>query len=129
MVLPLTPRSATVLHHLFAAAAQFRQIELSLRLAQLAIAPLLDAFGQIARDFCFKTAQKQRPQFGREAAAGNALLVFGVLAARLVLFAELLLCPKVARLNEINDAPQIEQAILQRRAGQRQTLIRLQLFD
>ena len=81
-------------HHLLAAAAQFGQVELPLGLAQLAIAPLLDAVGQVARDFALEAAQQQRAQFGREAAAGDALFVAGVFAARLVFFAELLLaCP------------------------------------
>ena len=39
----------------------------------------------------FEAAQQQRAQFGREAAAGDALFVAGVFAARFVFFAEFLL--------------------------------------
>jgi hypothetical protein len=48
MVLPLTAFGHRV-HDLFAAAAQFGQVKFPLRLAQFAIAPLLDAVRQIAR--------------------------------------------------------------------------------
>ena len=53
---------------------------------------------------------------------------FGVLAARLVGLGEMLLVAEVAGLDEIHDAPQIEQAVLQRRAGERQAVLGLQLL-
>ena len=53
MVLPLIAAFGHRVHDLLAAAAQFGQVKLALRLAQFAIAPLLDAVGQIARHFAF----------------------------------------------------------------------------
>ena len=53
----------------------------------------------------------------------------GILAARLVGLGKLLLVAEVTGLNEIGDAPQIEQAVLQRRAGERQAMIGLHLLD
>ena len=52
-----------------------------------------------------------------------------VLAARLVGFEELFLVAQVAGLDEIHDAPQIEQPVFQRRAGQRQPVFGFQLLD
>ena len=117
------------LHHLLAAAAQFGQVELALLVAQLAVAALLDAVGQILGHVLLEPAQQQRAQLGREPPAGDALGRFGVLAARLVGLGELLLVAEVAGLDEIDDAPQVEQAVLQRRAGQRQAVLGLQLLD
>ena len=117
------------LHDLLAAAAQFGQVELALLVAQLAVAALLDAVGQILRDVLLQPAQQQRAQLGREPAPGDALGRFGILAARLVGLGEMLLVAEVAGLDEIHDAPQIEQAVLQRRAGERQAVLGLQLLD
>ena len=68
------------LHDLVAAAAQFGQIKFALFVAQLAIAALLDAVGQIFGDVLLEPAQKQRAQLGGEPAAGDALGGFGVFA-------------------------------------------------
>ena len=60
-------------HDLLAAAAQFGQVKLALFLAQLAIAPLFDPFGQIFGDMFFEAPQQQRPQFGGKPPASDAL--------------------------------------------------------
>ena len=36
---------------------------------------------------------------------------------------------QITRLNEIHDAPEVEQAVFQRRAGQREALVGAKLFD
>ena len=60
-------------HDLVAAAAQFGEVKFPLLVAERAIAPLLDAVGQILGDVLFQAAQQQRPQFGRKPAARDAL--------------------------------------------------------
>ena len=114
---------------LFAAAAQFGEVKFPLRFAQFAVAPLLDAVGQIVGHLAFEAAQHEGPQLGRKAAAGNALFVGGIFAAGLVFLAKFLLAAEVAGLNEVHDAPEVEQTVFQRRAGEGQMLIGLQLFD
>ena len=52
-----------------------------------------------------------------------------VAASRLVGFEKLFLVAEVAGLDEIHDAPQIEQPVFQRRAGERQAVLGLQLLD
>ena len=124
------PFSRDGLHDLLAAAAQFGQVKFALRFAQFAIAALLDAIGQILGDMFFQAAQQQRAQLGGKPAAGDALGGIGVLfAAGLVGFGEMFLGAEVAGLDEINDAPEIEQAIFQRRAGQGEALLGFQLLD
>ena len=86
------------LHDLVAAAAQFREIKFALLFAQFAIAALLDAVRQILRDVLLQAAQQERAQFGRKAAARDALGGFGVLhAARFVGFEEMFLRAEVSR--------------------------------
>ncbi len=79
---------------------------------------------------------KRRNMSGRSLAASrrraSALrrfhLLFVAFTTRLIGFMEMLLRAEVAGLDEIHDAPQIEQAVFQRSAGQRQPLIGLQLL-
>ena len=130
ILLLLRPLLGDGLHDLVAAAAQFGQIKFALLVAELAIAALLDAVGQILGDVLLQAAQQQRAQLGREPAAGDALGGFGVLAAaRLVGLEEMFLVAEVAGLDEIHDAPQIEQPVFQRRAGEREAVLGLQLLD
>ncbi len=58
----------------------------------------------------------------------DADLVSVAFAARLVCFVEMFLRAEITGLDEIHDAPQIEQAIFQRRAGEREALIGFQLL-
>ena len=60
---------------------------------------------------------------------GDALRAFGVFAARFVGFGEMFLVAEIAGLDEIHDAPQIEQPVFQRRAGEREPMFGLQLLD
>ena len=118
------------LHDLFAAAAQFGQIKFPLLFAQFAIAPLLDAVRQIFGDVLLQAAQHERTQLGGKAAARDALRDLGVFAAAARRSRVKCSCvAEITRLDEIHDAPQIEQPIFQRRAGQRQALLGLQLLD
>ena len=132
------------LHDLVAAAAQFGQVKFPLLVAERTIAPLLDAVGQILGDVFLQAAQQQRTQLGRKPFARDALGGFGFLAARrlfhrrgivghlrarFVGFDKLFLIAEVAGLDEIHDAPQIEQPVFQRRAGERQAVLGLELLD
>src|SRR4051794_13407527 len=83
-------------HDLLAAATQFSQIKFPLVIAQLAIAALFDAVGQVFRNVLFQPAQEQRTQSGGEPSSSNALSGFGVFAARLVGFSEMVLITKIA---------------------------------
>jgi hypothetical protein len=76
----------------------------------------------------FKAAQQQRAQFRGQTAARDALLGPGVFAARLVGFEKMFLVAEIAGLDEIHDAPQIEQPVFQRRAGERDFVFALQLL-
>ncbi len=129
------------LHHLIAAAAQFGQVEFALLVAERAVEPLLDAVGQILRDVFFQAAQQQRAQLRRKPFARDALDGLGFspprlfprrvshgLRTRLVSFRELLLVAEIAGLDKIHDAPQIQQPVFQRRAGERQLVLGLQLL-
>src|ERR1700722_5796129 len=69
---------------LFAAAAEFGEVEFALFVAELAIAALFDAVGQVLGDALLEAAEQKGPELGGEAAAGDALRVAGVLAAGLV---------------------------------------------
>src|SRR5687767_4850851 len=96
---------------LFAAPAEFGQVQLALVFAKFAVAALLDAVWQILRDLLLQASQHQRPQLRGKPAArnflhGNGALSFG--STRLVGFTKFLLGAEIGRLNEINDAPQIE---------------------
>ena len=81
ILLLLRPCSATACIDLVAAAAQFGQIKFPLLVAELAIAALLDAVGQILRDVLLQPAQQQRAQLGRKPPARDALGGLGVFAA------------------------------------------------
>ncbi len=112
------------------AAAQFGQIQFPLLVAERAIAALFDSVRQIFCDVFLQSAQQQRTQFRRQSSPRNSLFRFGIFAAlRFVSVEELLLITKIAGLDEIHDAPQIEQAIFERRAGQRDFIFALQLLD
>ena len=52
----------------------------------------------------------------------------GIFAARLVSLQKLFLIAEIAGLDEIHDAPQIEQAVFQRRAGERDFIFAFQLL-
>ena len=89
-------------------------------------------------------AQQERAQLGRKPLARDALDGLGLFAARqrfdrrgfignrrarFVGFDKLVLVAEVAGLDEIHDAPQIEQPVFQRRAGERQPVLGLDLLD
>ena len=96
----------------------------------MAIPALLDAVGQVFCNVLLEPAQKQGAQFCGKPAAGDALLHFGVFhSPRLVGLQEMRLVAEVTRRHKIHDAPQVQQAVLQRRAGERQTMIGFELFD
>ncbi len=128
-MLLLRPCSATACSIWLAAAAQFGEIQFALFVAERAVAAFLDAVGQIFGDVLFQAAQQQRTQLGGKPFARDALDGLGVFAAfRLVGFEEMFLVAEVAGLDEIHDAPQIEQPVFQRRAGERDFVLALQLL-
>src|SRR5205814_7422985 len=94
----------------------------------LAIASLLDTLRQVLGYMLFKASQQKRPQLCRKPLPGDALGRFCILTPRLVGFRELFLVPEIARLNEIRNAPEIQQAILERSAREGQSMFRFQLF-
>src|SRR5207237_10035073 len=116
---------------LFATAAQLCQIQFALRMAQFAIAPLLDAIGQVFGDLLLEPAEHERAQFSRKPPARDPLRgdITILLGARFVSITEMILAAEVSRLNEIGNAPKVEQPILQRRAGQSEALGSLHLLD
>src|SRR6185436_9816253 len=117
------------LHDLVAAPAEFSEVKFALLVVKLAVAPLFDAIGQISGDVFFQPPEHERAQPGGKTAAGDALGRLDIFAAaRFVYFEELLLFAQVIGLDEIDDAPKVEQSILQRRARQRQAVFGLQLF-
>ena len=74
-------------------------------------------------------AQQQRAQLGGKFAARDALGGLGIFAAlRLVGVEELFLIAEIIRLDEIHDAPQIQQPVFERRAGEGDFIFALQLF-
>jgi len=92
----------------------------------------------------FQAAQQQRTQPGRKPFARDALGGLGFFApdgrfhrsglvndrrARFVSFDKLFLIAEVAGLDEIHDAPQIQQPVFQRRAGERQAIFGFELLD
>ena len=103
-----------------AAALQFREVELALALGELAIDALLDAVGQILRDLLFQAAQHDRPHAAGEQRAR------GLRGAAIVLLEEFAAVGQVAGMDEFHDAPEIEQAVFQRRAGERELVLGLQ---
>ncbi len=142
ILLLFRPCSWHGLHDLVAAAAQFGEIKFPLLVAQRTIAALLDAIRQILGDVLFQAAQQQRAQLGRKPAARNTLGRLGLLATRFRrgngLFAaragfvrldKLLLVAEVTGLDEIHDAPQIEQPVFERRAGKREAMFGFELLD
>ena len=83
--------------------------------------------GKVLGDLALEAAQEEGTQLGRESAAGN-LERGGIGPSGFVLLEEVGLAAKVARLHEVHDAPQVEQAVLQGRAGEGQALVDVQLF-
>lgn len=79
----------------------------------------------------FEAAQQQGPEFGGQAAAGDALGDGGLLggAGDFIGLEEILLGTEVARLDEVDDAPEVEQAVFEGRAGEGQAVFGLELFD
>src|SRR5204863_1984904 len=69
-------------------------------------------------------------KFGGQPPAGDFLSPGGVFTtARFVGLIEVVLRTEITRLNEIHDAPEIEQPVFERRASQREALIRAKLLD
>ena len=116
------------LHHLLATATQLGQVKLALLVTEFAIAALFDAFRQVLRDIFLHAPQQQRPQFRREPSSRDALGRFGILATRLVSFRELFLIAEITGLDEISDAPEVQQSIFQGCARQRQPVLGLELL-
>ena len=117
------------LHDPLAAATQFGQVKFTLRFTEFAIAPLLDAVGQILRDLPFKPSQHERAKSRGQTAARDFLSPGRVFAAtRFVSLGEMVLRTEVTRLNEVHDTPKVEQTVFQRRAGQCEALVRAKLF-
>jgi hypothetical protein len=114
---------------LITAAAQFREVKFSLRVAQFAVAPFLDAFGEIFGDLSFEAAEHEGAQFGGEPAAGNFLGPSVVIPAGFVILAEVVLFAEIGRLDEINDAPEVEESVFERSASESETLSGAKLFD
>jgi hypothetical protein len=84
--------------------------------------------GKSRGHFLLEAAQEQRAQFGeRRRRAMRCSSPRFRRAARISrgTFAG----AQIARLDEIDDAPEVQQPVLQRRAGQGQMLVGLQLFD
>ena len=92
---------------------------------------LLDAVGQVLGNLRLEAAQQDGPQARAEAAAGDGAVGEGLLAVagRLVNFVKFLGAAKVAGLDEVHDAPQIEQAVFQWRAGEGHSVFAIELLD
>src|SRR6185436_13422346 len=74
-------------------------------------------------------AQQQRAELGGETAARDALGALSLRAAlRLVGLDEMLLIAEVAGLDEVHDAPQIQQPVFERRAGEGELVLALELL-
>ena len=97
--------------------------------AERAIEALLDAVGQILRDVFFQPAQQQRTQFRGKPFAGDALFRLRIFTARFIGFQKLFLVAEIAGLDKIHDAPQVQQPVFQRRAGERDAVLGLELLD
>ena len=104
-----------------AAALQLGEVEFALALGELAVDPLLDAVGQILRDLLLQAAQHDRPH-----AAGEQARARAASRAAIVLLEELAPVGQVAGMDEFHDAPEIEQPVFQRRAGERELVLGLQ---
>ena len=102
------------LHNLVPAAAQLGKIQFALLFAEFAVPALFDAFGKIFGHLLFKAAHHHGPQFGREAAAGDAGRHRVRGNRRLVRLQEVVLRTEVARLDEVHNAPQVQEPVLQR---------------
>ncbi len=100
-----------------AAALELGEVELPLLLCQLAVASFFDALRQIGGDLALHAPQEHRPQLGGQQRADVRRRV-GPVEAR----AELRPAAQIPGVHERHDAPQIEGAVLERRAGQRQPM-------
>ena len=98
-------------------------------LAQFAVAAFLNAVGQVLRHLALETAKHEGTDFRRQTASGDLLLPRCVFPARFVGFGEVRLRTEVTRLNKINDAPEVQEPVFQRRACQGKALVPAQLFD
>src|SRR6185436_11032935 len=103
----------------------------ALGFAELAVTPDLDAIGQILGDLALEAAQHERTQFRTQTPARDALGVEAFLAGglRLVGLGEMFLRAEIPWLDEVGDAPEIHEAVLERGSGESQALVGLELFD
>ena len=103
-----------------AAALQFGEIKFALALGEFAVEPLLDPVGQILRDLLFQAAQHDGPHPAGEKRARR------LRRAAVVLLEEFSALGQVAGMDEFHDAPEIEQPVFQRRAGERELVLGLE---
>src|ERR1043166_4819548 len=120
------------LRNLLAAAAELREIKFPLQIAEFAIAPSLDSVRQILSYRLLQTPRQERPQLRRQWAAREPLrgrdLFRIAFATRLIRFVKMFLRAEITGLDEIDNAPQVEEPVFQRRAGKREPLVGPQLL-
>ena len=87
---------------------------------EFTIEPFFDTVRQILRDLLFQAAQHDGPHPAGEKRAR------GLRGAAIVLLQELAAIGQVTGMDKFHDAPKIEQAIFERRAGQRELVIGLE---
>ena len=102
--------------------AHLGQVQLALQGLQVAIEALFDALGKVARDLALQAPHEHRPHARREQATHERWRIGALVATP-----ELLLGAEQAGVHERHDAPQVERAVLERRAGERQAMPRTQL--
>lgn len=117
------------LEDLLPAAAQFGQVKLSLFLAQFAIPAFFDAVGEILSDLALEAAEHERAEFGGKAPTGDFLGPGGILALGLVVLVKIGLGSQVSGLDEIDDAPEIEQSVFQGCSSEGEAVVSTELFD
>lgn len=120
---------ADALKNLFAAAAKFGEVKFPLIIAEFAIAAFFDPVGKILSNLAFQAAEHEGAKFCREPAPGDFLAPLGVLAFRFVILVKIGLRAEIAGVDEIDDAPKVEQPVFEGRSGEGEAVIGAQLFD
>ncbi len=95
-----------------AAALEFGEVEFPLAFGELAVEPLFDSVGQILRD-CFYRRRSMMGRMRLEMKRAGRLR-----GAAVVLLEKLAAIGQIAGVDKFHDAPEIEEAVLERRAGE-----------
>jgi hypothetical protein len=103
------------------AARELGEVELPLPFVSSQVAPLLDPRRQLRRHRALGASQQHRPKLRAQERARVRRRV-----GRVEALAERRTRPEVAGVHEGRDAPEVEGAVLERRAGEREAMLRLQ---